>query len=67
MLTLNKIDKNLVLLCHVLLFSMKATCSRLFWSPNWVLIDLVVCLRGSLQPKLYFDAIGNMFSAEKIF
>lgn len=34
---------------------MKATCSRLFWSPNWALIDLVVCLRGSLQPKLYLD------------
>lgn len=40
----------------MLLFSMKATCSRLFWSPNWVLIDLVVCLRGSLQPRLYFDS-----------
>ena len=30
---------------------MKATCSRLFWSPNWALIDLVVYLRGSLQPN----------------
>ena len=45
---------------------MKATCSRLFWSPNWALIDLVVYLRGSLQPKLYLD-FKRCFLCEKCF